>query len=177
MKFTATPIQGVFLIDVEPYIDDRGVFARVFCRREFKAQGIPTDFVQTNISICAKRGTIRGLHWQTDPYGEMKLLRCTRGEIFQGIVDTRPESPTYRRSFGVRLDDKKHQLVFVPAGCANGYQSLTDDTEVTYAVGEFYHPETERGLRWNDPSFAIGWPITEGVILSPKDATWPDYQD
>ena len=93
MKFTATPIQGAFLIDVEPYIDERGMFARVFCEREFAAQGIPTNFVQTNISICTKKGTIRGLHWQTDPHGESKLMRCTRGEIFQAVVDTRPDSP------------------------------------------------------------------------------------
>jgi dTDP-4-dehydrorhamnose 3,5-epimerase len=175
MIFSHTPIQGSFLIDIEPRSDERGMFARVFCRREFDAIGITTDFVQANVSICAKRGTIRGLHWQKAPHGEPKLFRCTRGEIFEASVDLRPESPTYRQWFGIRLDAYNHRMLFVPAGCANGYQALTDDAEVTYFAGAFYTPEAERGMRWNDPSFMIDWPVLDGVIVSPKDASWPDY--
>lgn len=174
MIFTPAPIHGAFLIDIEPRSDERGMFARVFCQKEFAAQGLPTNFVQTNVSMCAKAGIIRGLHMQANPHGEPKLFRCTRGEIYQAIVDLRPDSPTYKQWFGARLDENNHRMFYVPAGCANGYQALTDGAEVTYGVGEFYHPESERGVRWNDPSFNIDWPIKD-AILSPKDAIWPDW--
>lgn len=176
MKFAPVPIAGAFLIELEPRTDERGMFARVFCKKEFAEHGLPTNFVQTNISVCAKRGTIRGLHWQTEPFGETKLFRCTRGEIFEAFVDMRPDSPTYKKWFGVTLDAESHRMLLVPTGCANGYQTLTDNVEITYSVGEFYHPEAERGLRWNDPIFNIEWPIKDSVILSPKDANWPDFQ-
>lgn len=175
MRFTPTPIPGAFLIEIEPRADERGMFARVFCKREFRKHGIMVDFVQGNISVCLKRGTIRGLHWQEEPHGEAKLFRCTRGEIFQAIVDMRPNSPTYKQWFTTRLDEDSHNMLYVPTGCANGYQSLTDNTETPYFVGEYYHPESERGLRWNDPAFNIDWPIKEGVTVSPKDASWPDF--
>lgn len=175
MKFTPTPIQGAFLIDMEPRADDRGMFARLFCQREFQSHGIETNYVQTNVSLCAKRGTVRGLHWQCHPHGEAKLSRCTRGEIYEAFVDLRPESPSYRQWFGVLLDENSHRAIFVPPGCANGYQSLTDGAEATYSASAFYTPDAERGLRWNDPSFDIPWPIRDNVILSAKDATWPDW--
>jgi dTDP-4-dehydrorhamnose 3,5-epimerase len=174
MKFIPTPIHGAYVVELEPRSDERGMFARSFCRKEFEAQGLPTDFVQENVSFCVKRGTIRGLHWQAEPHGEAKFFRCTRGRVFEAIVDMRPESPTKGQWFGVELDAESRRRFFVPAGCANGYQSLEDGSEVTYAVSALYHPESERGVRWDDPSFNIAWPIRDNIILSPKDAAWPD---
>lgn len=174
MIFTPTPIQGAFIVDIEPRADERGMFARVFCEKEFAAQGLPTNFVQTNVSRCAKAGIIRGLHMQTEPHGEPKFFRCTQGAIYEAFVDLRPDSPSYKKWFGVKLEAETHRMLFVPAGCANGYQALTDGAEATYSVGEFYHPESERGIRWNDHAFNIDWPIKD-AILSPKDAAWPDF--
>jgi dTDP-4-dehydrorhamnose 3,5-epimerase len=135
---------------------------------------VETRNVQTNISTNRHRGTIRGLHWQAAPYGESKLLRCTRGAIFDVAVDLRPDSPTYRQWQGHVLDAVDRRMVFVPVGCAHGYQALDDDAEVSYQVSHPYVPDAERGIRWDDPSLAIRWPITEGVIVSDKDTAWPD---
>jgi dTDP-4-dehydrorhamnose 3,5-epimerase len=176
MKFNSVPIMGASLIDIEPRADERGMFARLFCQKEFKEHGIDFTVAQMNVSRCTSRGTIRGLHWQAEPYGEPKLFRCTRGEIYQAIVDLRPASPTFRSWYGVRLDAEGCRMLYVPPGCANGYEALADGTEVTYLAGEFYHGESEHGIRWNDPSFSIEWPIREGVMLSPKDAAWPDWK-
>lgn len=176
MKFTPTPIQGAFLVDIEPRADERGMFTRVFCLKEFKEQGIDFSIVQMNVSRCAKKGIIRGLHMQSEPHGEPKFFRCTRGEIYQAIVDLRPDSPSYQQWFGAKLDAEGCRMFYVPAGCVNGYQALQDGAEVTYVVGEYYHPESERGVRWNDPAFNIEWPIKE-AILSPKDEAWPDWSD
>lgn len=175
MIFIPTPIDGAYLIDIEPRSDERGFFARAFCKKEFEERGIPSTFVQTNISACNKLGTIRGLHWQAEPHGETKLFRCTHGEIYQVIVDMRPNSATFNKWYGARIGENDHRMLFVPVGCANGYQALTDGAEVTYLVGEFYHPESERGIRWNDPAFKIEWPINDDVVVSPKDTSWPDF--
>jgi dTDP-4-dehydrorhamnose 3,5-epimerase len=175
MIFNPTPIEGAYLIDIEPRADERGMFTRIFCTRELKEKGIEFEVVQGNVSRCASKGTIRGLHWQMEPHGEQKFFRCTHGEIFQAFVDVRPDSSSYLKWFGARLDAEGGRMFYVPTGCASGYQALTDGAEVTYLVSAFYNPESERGIRWNDPAFNIDWPIRDGVILSPKDKVWPDY--
>jgi dTDP-4-dehydrorhamnose 3,5-epimerase len=174
MRFTETPIDGAWLIDVEPRGDDRGFFARAWCQNEFDAHGLTTGFVQCNLASSRWRGTLRGLHYQAEPHGEVKLARCIRGAIFDAIVDLRPGSSTYLRWFGAELSAENHRSLYVPAGCAHGYQALTDDCEVLYPVSAFYAPESERGVRWNDPAFGIEWPI-EADHMSAKDRSWPDF--
>jgi dTDP-4-dehydrorhamnose 3,5-epimerase len=169
-------IDGSFLIDLRRIEDDRGFFARTWDEAVFAAAGTPIRNIQSNLSYNRRRGTIRGLHWQVAPYGETKLVRCTRGSAFDVAVDIRPESPTYGRWQGVRLTSADRNMFFVPIGCAHGYQALEDDTEVSYQVSHEYVPGSEGGIRWNDPGFAIEWPITDGVIVSDKDGAWPDFQ-
>ena len=134
-----------------------------------------TRWVQANLAFSRKKGTLRGLHFQVAPYEEIKLMRCIRGAIFDVILDLRPESPTYKQWLGVELTADNHRMLYVPGGFAHGYQSLVDDTEVFYPVSQFYMPRAEQGVRWNDPAFAIGWPLTKNPILSKKDKSWPDY--
>lgn len=174
MKLTPAGLEGSFLIDLTRIGDDRGFFARIWDDAWAEELGVPTRNVQTNLSTNRYRGTIRGLHWQEAPYGESKLLRCTRGAVFDVAVDLRPGSPTYRQWQGHRLGTDDRRMVFVPAGCAHGYQALEDESEVSYQVSHPYVPGSEHGLRWNDPALQIAWPITEGVIVSGKDAAWPD---
>jgi dTDP-4-dehydrorhamnose 3,5-epimerase len=174
MTFTETPITGAWLVDADPRGDDRGFFARVWCRREFAEKGLDAPFVQCNLASSRRQGTLRGLHYQADPHGEAKLVRCIRGSVFDVIVDLRPESASYLRWFGVELSDQNRRSIYVPAGCAHGYQALTDGCEVLYPVSAFYAPEAERGIRWNDPSFHIEWPL-EPAHMSIKDRNWPDF--
>lgn len=174
MIFTRTSIEGAYSIELERREDLRGFFARAWCKSEFEAHGLDVDFVQGNLVVSKKRGTVRGLHYQMAPYEEAKLVRCARGSIFDVIVDIRPESPTFGRWFGIELDAESYRMVYVPARCAHGYQSLADDVEVFYQVSQFYRPEAERGLRYDDPAFGIRWPL-EAVGLSEKDRNWPDY--
>jgi len=174
MIFTQTTIPGVLLIELEKRQDSRGYFARAWCEREFAAHGLPR-FVQTNMSMCRQKGTIRGLHYQVPPHGEAKYLRCIRGAIFDVVVDIRPDSPTYRKWFGVELTAENRKAIFVPEGLPHAYQALTDEAEVIYSASCFYTPGAERGIRWNDPVFNIEWPIRE-VIVSEKDASWADWK-
>ena len=174
MKFRPAGLAGSFLIDIERIGDERGFFARIWDEAEFAAHGLEMRAVQSNVSTSRRRGTIRGLHWQVAPHGESKLLRCTRGVVFDVAVDLRPESPTYGRWQGYRIEAASHAMVFVPAGCAHGYQSLEDDTEVSYQVSNPYVPGAERGVRWDDPSIGIDWPIVDDVTVSDKDRAWPD---
>jgi len=174
MIFTSTKIQGVLLIDLEKRQDERGYFARAWCSKEFSDQGLP-NFVQTNMSLCRARGTVRGLHWQAEPHGEAKFMRCIRGAIFDVAVDVRPGSPTFGKWVGVELSSENRRAVFIPEGCAHAYQALTDDAEVIYSASRAYAPGSERGVRWNDPAFNIEWPIAE-VIVSDKDRAWPDFK-
>lgn len=176
MKFTETTVQGAYLIDPEPRGDERGFFARLWCRDEFAAHGLTTDFVQCNGSFSVHRGTLRGLHYQAAPFGEVKLVRCVRGSVFDVLVDLRADSPTYTRWFGVELTAENHRMVYVPEGCAHGYLTLEDRSEVEYPVSRAYKPDAERGIRWNDPRFAIAWPLGEPLTLSSKDRQWSDYQ-
>jgi dTDP-4-dehydrorhamnose 3,5-epimerase len=174
MNLTPAGLDGSYLIDITRIGDDRGFFARIWDEEWSEQLGVATRNVQTNLSTNRHRGTIRGLHWQTEPYGESKLLRCTRGSVFDVAVDLRPNSPTYMQWQGHVIDAESRRMVFVPVGCAHGYQALEDDAEVCYQVSHPYVPESERGIRWNDPAIGIQWPIIDAVIVSEKDAAWPD---
>lgn len=175
MIFEPAEIEGAFVVSMEPHGDERGWFARAWCEEEFRAVGVDIRAVQTNVSFNVHRGTIRGLHWQVEPYGETKLVRCTAGRVFDVAVDLRRGSSTYGRWQGVHLQAGDQKLVFVPEGCAHGYQALTDGAEISYQVSHAYVPGAERGIRWDDPAFGIEWPVTEAIV-SGKDASWPDFE-
>lgn len=175
MIFKETRLKGAFTVEMEPIRDNRGFFARAWCQNEFAARGLITCFVQNNLTFSPGRGTLRGLHYQIAPHEEVKLVRCTQGAIYDVIIDLRPDSPTYREWIGTELTAANRNMIYIPGGFAHGYQILMDDTEVFYQVGQFYAPEYESGIRWNDPAFAIDWPINSPLILSEKDKRWPDY--
>jgi dTDP-4-dehydrorhamnose 3,5-epimerase len=176
MIFTETELRDAFLIDLEPRTDDRGFFARVWCRREFEEHGLSTKLVQCNVNYNAMAGTLRGMHFQRQPRAEAKLVRCTRGAIYDVIIDLRPESPTYMRWLGAELTEENRRMLYVPEGFAHGYQTLIAGTEAFYQVSEYYTPEAEGGVRWDDPAFGISWPDAEQRIISAKDQAWPNYQ-
>lgn len=172
MKYTPTGIAGVTIVDIEPQRDDRGFFARSFCSEEFARHGLESTMVQTSISHNSTRGTVRGLHRQLPPYAEAKLVRCTRGEIFDVAVDVRADSPTYGQHISVHLNADNRRALFLPPYVAHGFQSLTDDAEVFYQISGPYMPEAQQGFRWDDPVFAISWPLA-ATVLSERDATCP----
>ena len=174
MIFTETPLEGAYLIDLEKRGDDRGFFARAFCEREFTAHRLATGFVQVNNSLSAQRGTLRGMHYQLAPKAETKLVRCIRGALYDLILDLRPGSATFGQSFGAELTAENRRMMYVPKGFAHGFITLADDTEAFYFVDEFYAPELERGVRWDDPRFQLRWPIAPAV-LSDKDANQRDF--
>ncbi|MEL7129807.1 MAG: dTDP-4-dehydrorhamnose 3,5-epimerase [Pseudomonadota bacterium] len=176
MKFTETPLAGAFIVDQEPRSDDRGYFARAYCRDEFLAVGADYTFVQANMSGNVNAGTLRGLHYQDETAPEAKLFRCIRGAVFDVIVDMRKGSPTYLNWFGIKLTADNKKAMLVPPLCAHAYLSLTDDTEVFYQASHIYVPGTERGVRWDDPAIGIDWPapVTD---VSQKDRDWPDLAD
>lgn len=174
MKFTPTPLAGAYLVDLEKRGDDRGFFARVFCEREFAEVDLPANYVQVNNSLSADKGTLRGMHYQLAPHAETKVVRCVRGALWDCILDLRPDSPTFKQWFGAELSAENRTMMVVPKGFAHGFITLTDDAEAFYFVDEFYAPEHERGVRWNDPEFGIEWPI-EPVVLSDKDANQLDF--
>ena len=173
--FIETALKGVFLIDVFKITDERGFFCRCWCQREFEDQGLNFKIVQSNVSYNYKKGTIRGLHYQAHPHEEDKLIRCISGSMYDVILDLRPTSPTFGGWVGVELSGKNMRMVFVPKGCAHGYETLEDNTEVFYHVSSEYCPEYERGIRWNDPMFRIKWPIDPPVYISEKDTNYKDY--
>ena len=175
MEFSETPIAGALLIGVEPRSDERGFFARVWCEGEFDARALHARFVQANIAFSQRRGTMRGLHYQLPPHAEAKLVRCIQGRIFDVIVDVRPESSSYGRWYGTELSAENRRAVYVPDGCAHGYQTLTDGAEVFYLVSAQYEPDAEAGIRHDDPAFGIEWPL-EVSVISEKDRDWSDYQ-
>lgn len=175
MIFTETKLKGAFILDVELRTDDRGGFARTFCAQEFEAHGLKPTVAQCNLSFNHKAGTLRGMHYQLSPAAETKLVRCTKGAIYDVIIDLRPDSPTYLQHFGVELTADDRRALYVPELFAHGYQALTDDAEVVYQVGEFYTPGYERGLRYDDPAFNIQWPLPVTVI-SEKDAAWKPFE-
>jgi dTDP-4-dehydrorhamnose 3,5-epimerase len=173
--FRETELEGAYIIEQEKFKDFRGHFARLWCKKEFEEHGLINTFVQINNSVCIKKGTIRGLHYQTAPYEEAKLIRCTRGSIFDVIIDLRKNSDTYKKWISVELTAENGNMVYVPPNFAHAYQSLTDDTEMIYPVSQFYHPECERGICWNDSEFNIDWPIKDDLIISKKDKDWPQF--
>lgn len=177
MIFTETELPGAFVIDLERREDDRGFFARAWCANEFTEHGLNTRLVQANLSFNGNAGTLRGMHFQREPAAEAKVIRATRGSIFDAIVDLRPDSPTFKRWIGVALTAENRRALYVPEGFAHGYQTLEPDTETFYLVSEYYTPETEGGVRWNDPAFGIEWPNPATPILSEKDASWPDFTE
>lgn len=171
MRFVPTPLAGVFAIELDRIEDDRGFFARSFCQEEFRAHGLEPVVAQCNVSFNRLRGTLRGLHYQDAPHEEAKLVRCTRGAIWDVIVDIREESVSRYRWHAVELTAENRSALYVPRGFAHGFQTLVDDSEVLYQMSEFYHPESSRGLRWDDPAFGIPWPLPD-PILSPRDRTY-----
>lgn len=174
MLFTPTPLDGAYLIDLEKRGDDRGFFARLFCVNEFRQNGLVTDFVQVNNSLSGQIGTLRGMHYQLAPKAETKVVRCIRGAMWDCILDLRPDSPTFGSWFGAELSAENRRMMYVPKGFGHGFVSLTENAEAFYFVDEFYAPQYERGVRWNDPAFKIKWPVTPQVI-SEKDRNHPDF--
>jgi dTDP-4-dehydrorhamnose 3,5-epimerase len=174
--FTPTGLKDAVIIDVERRGDERGHLARTFCEREFADHGLVTRFVQASTIFSPKRDTLRGLHFQEPPHGEVKLVRCTRGAARVTIVDLRPESPSHRKWLGVELTPANGRLLYVPKGFAQGYQTLADETEMAYQMSHEYVPEAASGVRWDDPAFAIEWPPARQRIISERDRAWPDYE-
>ena len=174
MLFQETPLAGAYIVELEKRGDDRGFFARVFCRNEFRDAGLVTEFVQVNNSLSAQQGTLRGMHYQLAPHAETKVVRCIRGSLWDCILDLRPESPTFGKWFGDTLSTDNRKMMYVPKGFAHGFITLEPNTEALYFVDEFYASESERGIRWNDPKFGVRWPIVPSVI-SEKDVTARDF--
>jgi dTDP-4-dehydrorhamnose 3,5-epimerase len=174
MLFTETKLKGAYVIDIERKTDNRGFFARAWCRNEFAEHGLSTTVVQRNVALSTRRGTLRGLHFQIAPYQEVKIVRCTRGALLDVIVDLRPESPTYRQWIAVELNEDNYKMLYVPEGFAHGYQTLADNTELDYDTSEFFVADAARGVRFNDPAFKIDWPL-EPTAISDADRNWPDY--
>jgi dTDP-4-dehydrorhamnose 3,5-epimerase len=174
MIFTETRLQGAYLIEPELRQDERGFFARTWCQNEFAIKSLPTQWVQCNISFNRQRGTLRGLHFQTAPYEEAKLVRCTMGGIYDVIVDLRVDSPTFGQWLAVELTAQNRLMLFIPTGFAHGFQTLADEVEVFYQMSAFYAPECARGVRWDDPAFQISWPV-ERRIISERDRSFPDF--
>jgi dTDP-4-dehydrorhamnose 3,5-epimerase len=173
--FRETELSGAWLVELEPRGDSRGFFARAWCEDELAEHGLTTRIAQCSVSWNARRGTLRGMHFQAAPHEEVKLVRCTRGAIYDVIVDLRRSSPTYTRWLGVELTAENRRTIYVPEGFAHGFQTLVDDTELFYQVSEAHAPESERGVRWDDPAFGIEWPLPH-PILSEKDRAWPDFE-
>ncbi|MFC1643524.1 dTDP-4-dehydrorhamnose 3,5-epimerase [Chlamydiota bacterium] len=172
MKFTETKLKGAYTIEPELLEDERGFFARSFCLKEFEEHGLNPRIVQSNISFNRKKGTLRGMHYQTSPYEEVKLVSCPEGTIYDVIVDLRKDSPTYSKWVSVELSSENHKMLYIPQSFAHGFQTLEDSTTVFYQMSEFYHPESSKGIRWDDPLFKIKWPLREQII-SEKDLTYP----
>jgi dTDP-4-dehydrorhamnose 3,5-epimerase len=173
--FERTRLEGAFLVDLERREDERGFFARTWCADEFADHGLVNRLVQANVSWNARQGTLRGMHFQHPPHAETKLVRCTRGAIYDVIVDLRPDSETYKEWLGVELTDENRRALFVPEGFAHGYQTLVPDSEIIYQVSAAYAPQAEGGVRWDDPAFGIEWPDAGNALLSDKDRSWPDF--
>jgi dTDP-4-dehydrorhamnose 3,5-epimerase len=176
MKFTETKIPGVFIIELECQEDDRGWFARAWCCEEFTAHGLPSDLAQCNLSQNTQRGTVRGMHFQTTPHAEAKLVRCVAGEVHDVALDLRPESPTFKQSFATELSAENGRAVFLPEGIAHGFQTLTDHATLFYQMSTPYAQEAASGVRWNDVAFQIEWPIADPIVCE-RDLAFPDFTE
>jgi dTDP-4-dehydrorhamnose 3,5-epimerase len=174
MLFQPTPITGAYLIDLEKRGDDRGFFARVFCREEFASHNLSMDLLQINTSLSERKGTLRGMHYQLAPSAETKVVRCIRGALYDVILDLRPDSPTFGQWFGAELSAENRTMMYAPKGCAHGFITLAESTEAFYLVDSLYAPSLERGVRFDDPRFGITWPIAPTEV-SEKDRGWPDF--
>lgn len=175
MKFIETPLEGVYLIELEPVHDERGFFARTWCKEEFQEHGLNPNLAQCSLSFNKKKGTLRGMHYQCEPHQEAKLVRCCAGAIYDVVLDLRRGSQTFGKWFAAELSTSDQKTLYIPEGCAHGFQSLEDASTVFYQISESYHPESARGVRWNDPLFCIKWPITT-PILSERDRSFADYR-
>lgn len=174
MKFLETPLKGAYLIEIEPHQDERGFFARTFCKEEFIKHDLKDDFLQCNVSFNHRRGTVKFMHYQVKPFEETKLIRCTRGAIYDVIIDLCQTSDTYLRWYAIELNENNGRMLYVPEGFAHGFQTLEDNTEVFYQMSEFYHPDCATGVRWDDPTFGIRWPLTN-YIMNDKDRNYPNW--
>jgi dTDP-4-dehydrorhamnose 3,5-epimerase len=172
--FLPTVLPGAFILELDRREDERGYFARTWCQREFDEMGLNTELVQCSVSYNLRRRTLRGMHWQEAPHGEAKLVRCTRGAIWDVIIDLRPESPTYTKHMAVELTADSGRALYIPEGMAHGFVTLVDGCEVFYQMSTYYEPASARGVRWDDPAFGIDWPVTD-PILHPRDAAHPDF--
>jgi len=166
-------LKGAYSIDIEPHEDARGMFARVWCKKEFDQHGLVTELAQCSVAYNHKKGTLRGMHYQRAPNAEVKLVRCTRGAVYDVIIDLRPASETHRQWLGMELTEGNHRTLYVPEGFAHGYITLQDDTELFYQMSEFYAPGAGAGVRWNDPVLGIEWPDVGNVMVADKDKIWP----
>jgi len=171
--FTETELQDAYTIDIEPHEDARGFFARLWCKQEFEQHGLSADLAQYSMAYNRKKGTLRGMHYQQAPHTEVKLVRCTRGAVYDVIIDLRSVSATCRQWIGVELSEDNHRTLYVPEGFAHGYVTLRDDTELFYQMSEFYVPGAGTGVRWNDPLLGIEWPDVGAITVADKDQTWP----
>lgn len=171
MIFTETKLSGAYVIEIEKIEDERGFFTRTWDKKEFSKIRLETEFVQSSISYNKKKGTIRGMHYQTKPYEENKIVRCTKGRIFDVIIDLRPESKTYRKWFSIELNSYNYKMLYIPKGFAHGFQTLENNTEILYNISQFYHPESSKGVRWDDRIFGIKWPVKVSLI-SEKDLNY-----
>jgi len=174
MIFKETKLRGAFVVEINPMEDERGFFARSFCAKEFAEHGLNSHIAQCSISYNEKKGTLRGMHYQAPPHEETKLVRCTMGATYDVIIDLRPSSATFKQWIALELTGENRQILYVPEGFAHGFQTLEDSTEVFYQISEFYHPECARGVRWNDPSFGIEWPMLPTLITN-KDNSYPNF--
>jgi dTDP-4-dehydrorhamnose 3,5-epimerase len=174
MIFQSTPLPGAFVVEPERRFDERGYFARTWCRREFATAGLHTDFVQSSVSKSLRHGTLRGMHWQAAPHAETKLVRCVRGAIWDAIIDLRPASPTFLQHLAVELTAESGLALYIPEGFAHGFVTLADETDVLYDMSNYFEPSAARGVRWNDPVFGIPWPVA-APILHPRDAAYRDF--
>ena len=175
MLFTETKLKGAFVLEIEPREDNRGFFARTFCQHEFQSHGLNPLVVQCNIAYNKKKGTMRGMHFQNAPHAEAKLVRCTRGSIQDVVLDLRPGSPTFKQWVSAELTEDNHKMLYIPEGCAHGYQTLSETAEVLYQVSQFYAPDSASGVRHDDPAFGIKWPL-EVTSISELDKKWPDFK-
>jgi len=174
MEFSETKIPGVWLVESVPQTDDRGWFARAWCHLEFAEHGLDSGLAQCSVSFNARKGTLRGMHFQAAPHAECKLVRCLAGAVHDVVVDLRPDSPAFKQWWAVELSAKNHRAVYIPEGVAHGFQALEGEALVHYQISEYYEPSAARGIRWDDPAFGIDWPLADPV-LSDKDRTWPDF--
>jgi dTDP-4-dehydrorhamnose 3,5-epimerase len=175
MEYHESKLSGVFEIRIEPIEDERGFFARTWCQKEFEERGLNSPLVQCSLSFNSKKGTLRGMHYQAAPFAETKLVRCTQGSIYDVVIDLRAQSPTFRNWISVVLDAKKRNMVYIPEGCAHGFLTLEDGSEVFYQMSQFYNAGSARGVRWDDPTFRIAWP-EKVTVISERDRTYPDFE-